>query len=100
MANARGRNFLDKTTVNGVMLSKEAAIKDNADLGILELPFSKEEVFLALSSLGGTKLWVCTTFPYLFRNFVGFQEGGVDGVFKEFYDHGTFKRSLNATFIA
>lgn len=25
----------------------------NADLGILELPFSKEEVFLALSSLGG-----------------------------------------------
>lgn len=28
MANAHGRNFLDKTTVNGVMLSKEATIKE------------------------------------------------------------------------
>lgn len=38
-------------------------------------------------------------YPWLFDNFVRVMKSDVMGYFKEFYEHGSFERSLNAILV-
>ncbi|RVW27485.1 LINE-1 retrotransposable element ORF2 protein [Vitis vinifera] len=130
MANARAmRNFLSKIRVNEVTLSSSEDIKDSVcrtyqslisesgdwrpsindlnfkELGegvasILEVMFSEEEIFAALSSCCGDKAPGPDDFTIAFWLFCwDVVKPEILGLFKEFYLHGTFQRSLNSTFL-
>ena len=72
----------------------------NVDLEALEIPFSKEEVLAALSSLSGDKVIGLDGFFMAFWQFCwDFVKREVIGFFTKFYDLRSFQRSLNATFI-
>ena len=130
MANARARrNFLSKIRVNGVTLSSIEDIKDSVcriyhsllsksgdwrpssnglilkELGEgvasnLEVMFSEEEIFAALSSYCGDKAPGPDGFTMAFWLFCwDVVKPEILGLFREFYLHGTFQRSLNSTFL-
>ncbi|RVX08497.1 Transposon TX1 uncharacterized 149 kDa protein [Vitis vinifera] len=130
MANARARrNFLSKIKVNGVNLSSLAEIKEGVcsahqtllsdpgdwrpsinglnfkELGeglasSLEVMFSEEEIFAALSSFYGDKAPGPDGFTMAFWLFCwDVVKPEILGLFREFYLHGTFQRSLNSTFL-
>ncbi|RVW67638.1 Transposon TX1 uncharacterized 149 kDa protein [Vitis vinifera] len=130
MANARARrNFLSKIKVNGVNLSSLAEIKEDVcnayqtllsdpgdwrpsinglnfkELGeglanSLEVMFSEEEIFAALSSFCGDKAPGPDGFTMAFWLFCwDVVKPEILGLFREFYLHGTFQRSLNSTFL-
>ena len=130
MANARARrNFLSKIKVNGVNLSSLADIKEGVcsayqtllsdpedwrpsinglnfkELGeglasSLEVMFSEEEIFAALSSFCGDKAPGPDGFTMAFWLFCwDVVKPEILGLFREFYLHGTFQRSLNSTFL-
>ncbi|RVW96497.1 LINE-1 retrotransposable element ORF2 protein [Vitis vinifera] len=130
MANARARrNFLSKIKVNGVNLSSLAEIKEGVcsayqallsdpgdwrpsinglnfkELGeglasSLEVMFSMEEIFAALSSFCGDKAPGPDGFTMAFWLFCwDVVKPKILGLFREFYLHGTFQRSLNSTFL-
>ena len=66
----------------------------------LEEPFFEEEVFEALKSFSGDKAPGPDGFSIAFWQFSwGFVKKEVMDFFREFYDHNSFVRSLNATFL-
>ncbi|RVW89084.1 LINE-1 retrotransposable element ORF2 protein [Vitis vinifera] len=130
MANAKARrNFLSKIKVNGVNLSSLEDIKEGVcrayqsllsdsgdwrpsinglnfkELGeglasSLEVMFSEEEIFAALSSFCGDKAPGPDGFTMAFWLFCwDVVKPEILGLFREFYLHGTFQRSLNSTFL-
>nr|CAN79448.1 hypothetical protein VITISV_004425 [Vitis vinifera] len=130
MANARvRRNFLSKIRVNGVTLSSIEDIKDSVcrtyqsllsesgdwrpsinglnfkELGegvasSLEVMFSEEEIFAALSSCCEDKAPGLDGFTMAFWLFCwDVVKSEILGLFREFHLHGTFQRSLNSTFL-
>ncbi|KAL6343049.1 hypothetical protein AAG906_017861 [Vitis piasezkii] len=130
MANAKARrNFLSKIKVNGVNLSSLEDIKEGVcrayqsllsnsgdwrpsinglnfkELGeglasSLEVMFSEEEIFAALSSFCGDKALGSDGFTMAFWLFCwDVVKPEILGLFREFYLHGTFQRSLNSTFL-
>ncbi|RVW42464.1 putative ribonuclease H protein [Vitis vinifera] len=130
MANAKARrNFLSKIKVNGANLSSLEDIKEGVcrayqsllsdsgdwrpsinglnfkELGeglasSLEVMFSEEEIFAALSSFCGDKAPGPDGFTMAFWLFCwDVIKPEILGLFREFYLHGTFQRSLNSTFL-
>ncbi|KAJ9689585.1 hypothetical protein PVL29_014989 [Vitis rotundifolia] len=130
MANARRRgNFINSLTVRGVRLNKEEELKegigsyfkslfeeplvrrpdvesglfkvlDSLDNEILEGQFSNEEVFKALSALGGDKALGPNGFTLAFWKFCWPIVGGaVMQVFEELHSQNAVFRSHNATFL-
>ncbi|KAJ9708014.1 hypothetical protein PVL29_000195 [Vitis rotundifolia] len=130
MANARARrNFLSKIKVNGVTLSSIEDIKDSVcrsyqsllsdsgdwrpninglnfkELGegvasSLEVMFTEDEIFAALSSCCGDKAPGPDGFTMAFWLFCwDVVKPEILGLFREFYLHGKFQRSLNSTFL-
>ena len=130
MANAKARrNFLSKIKVNGANLSSLEDIKEGVcrayqsllsdsgdwrpsinglnfkELGeglasSLEVMFSEEEIFAALSSFCGDKAPGPDGFTMAFWLFCwDVVKPEILGLFREFYLHGTFQRSLNSTFL-
>ena len=70
------------------------------DVGSLEVRFSEEEVFAAISGLNGEKALGPDSFPIAFWSFSWeFVKDEVMDFFKEFYEKKKFVRSLNATFL-
>ena len=130
MANARARrNFLSKIRVNEVSLSSIHEIKEGVCRAYqsllsesgdwrpsinglnfkvlgeglassLEVMFSEEEIFAALSSCCGDKAPGPDDFTMTFWLFCwDVVKPDILGLFREFYLHGTFQRSLNSTFL-
>ncbi|RVW65596.1 putative ribonuclease H protein [Vitis vinifera] len=130
MANSnRRKNCLKKIKVNGNWLSEEQEIQrgvvrafqsllsdpggwrpsvDNLEfdsIGVeeaarLELMFTVEEVFLALSELNGDKAPGPDGFTLAFWHFCwDFVKDEIMGLFKDFFERGKFVRSLNTTFL-
>ena len=72
--------------------------RDEAD--ILEVPFTVEEVYAALSDLNGDKASGLEGFPIAFWLFSwDFVKEEVMGLFKDFFDQNKFVRNLNSTFL-
>ena len=66
----------------------------------LEVMFSEEEIFAALSSCCGDKALGPDGFTMAIWLFCwDVVKSDILGLFKEFYLHGTFQRSLNSTFL-
>ncbi|KAJ9680532.1 hypothetical protein PVL29_019761 [Vitis rotundifolia] len=66
----------------------------------LELMFTVEEVFLALSELNGDKAPGPDGFTLAFWHFCwDFTKDEIMGFFKDFFERGKFVRSLNTTFL-
>ena len=66
----------------------------------LEVMFSEEEIFAALSSCYGDKAPGPYGFTMAFWLFCwDVVKSDILGLFREFYLHGTFSRSLNSTFL-
>ena len=130
MANShRRRNCIKKVRVNGNWVEDEDSIKREVvasfqcslsdpggwrpclsglnfkDLGrdaadSLEVPFTIEEVFAALSDLNGDKAPGPDGFPIAFWLFSSdFVKEEVMGFFKDFFEHNKFVRNLNSTFL-
>ena len=130
MANShRRRNCIKKVRVNGNWVEDEDSIKREVaasfqcslsdpggwrpclsglnfkDLGrdaadSLEVPFTVEEVFAALSDLNGDKAPGPDGFPIAFWLFCwDFVKEEVMGFFKDFFEHNKFVRNLNSTFL-
>ncbi|RVW66741.1 hypothetical protein CK203_063541 [Vitis vinifera] len=67
---------------------------------ILELPFMEEEVHSALRDMNGTRLQVRMALRELFGNFCWeFVKRRLWRCSREFHEHKTFLKSLNATFL-
>ena len=129
MANAHSRrNWLSKLKVNGCWHTEKNDLKDSAVgpfhnlyseeggwhpyidgltfMGLdsseaerLDLPFSKEEVFAALSNLGKDKALGPNGFTMAFWLFCwDVVKVWVLGFFRNFHEGGRFVKSLNATF--
>ncbi|KAJ9677624.1 hypothetical protein PVL29_022550 [Vitis rotundifolia] len=130
MANARRRgNFISSLTVRGIRLNKEEELKegigsyfksqfeeplvrrpdvesslfktlDSLDNELLEGHFSDEEVFKALSDLGGDKALGPDGFTLAFWKFCWPIVGGEEmQVFEELHSQNAIFRSYNATFL-
>ena len=130
MANARARkNFLSKIRINEVTLSSSDDLKEGvcrayksllSELGdwrpkinglnfkelgegsasSLEVEFSEEEIFAALSSCCGDKAPGPDGFTMAFWLFCwDVVKSEILELFREFHLHGTFQRSLNSTFL-
>ncbi|XP_034685730.1 uncharacterized protein LOC117914496 [Vitis riparia] len=123
------KNFLSKFRVNEVSFSSNEAIKEGvcrayqsllSELGdwrpsinglnfkmlgedsasSLEVMFFEKEVFAALSSCCGDKAPGPDSFTMGFWLFCwNIVKSDILGLFREFYLHGTFQRSLNSTFL-
>ena len=66
----------------------------------VEEPFTEEEVFVALSELNRDKALGLDGFAMTFWQFSwDFLRNDVMGLFKEFYEHKKFVRTLNTTFL-
>ena len=66
----------------------------------VEEPFTEEEVFVALSELNRDKALGLECFAMAFWQFSwDFLRNDVMGLFKEFYEHKKFVRTLNTTFL-
>ncbi|RVW56212.1 Transposon TX1 uncharacterized 149 kDa protein [Vitis vinifera] len=130
MANSnRRKNCLKKIKVNGNWLSEEQEIQRGVvrafqsllsdpggwrpsvnnlefdsigaeEAARLELMFTVEEVFLALSELNGDKAPDPDGFTLAFWHFCwDFVKDEIMGFFKDFFERGKFVRSLNTTFL-
>jgi hypothetical protein len=67
----------------------------------LERPFEKEEIFNVVSNMNGDKSPGPDGFPMSFYHACwSILQDDLLAVFAEFYDYGSFKRSLNATFLS
>ena len=66
----------------------------------LEVPFTEDEVHVALGELNGDKAPGPDGFTTTFWQF-GWEvvKSDIMGLFKDFYEHGSFVRSLNSTFM-
>ncbi|RVW43937.1 Retrovirus-related Pol polyprotein from type-1 retrotransposable element R2 [Vitis vinifera] len=99
MANARARrNFLPKLkpSINGLTFKELGEGLASS----LEVSFSEEEIFAALSSFCGDKAPGPDGFTMAFWLFSwDVVKPEILGLFREFYLHGTFQRSLNSTFL-
>ena len=85
-----------KADIGGVNLNQIS--QQEAD--ILELPFMEEEVHLALRDMNGDKAPGPDVFTGAFWQFCWeFVKEEVMEMFKEFHEHNTFIKSLNATFL-
>ena len=74
---------------------------DGSERGWLERRFEKEEILLTLNELAGDKAPSPDSFSMaFFHHCWRVVERDVLAVFKEFYHHSKFEKSLNATFIA
>ena len=66
----------------------------------LEIPFSKEKVFVAISNLGKAKAPESDGFTMTFWLFCwDVVKVEIMGFFREFHERGRFVKSLNATFL-
>ena len=65
----------------------------------LEVMFSEEEIFIALNSFCGDKAPGSDDFTMTFWLFCWDVKPEILGLFREFYLHGNFQRSLNSTFL-
>ena len=66
----------------------------------LEVPFTVEEVYAALSDLNGDKASGLDGFPIAFWHFSwDFVKEEVMGFFKDFFDQNKFMKNLNSTFL-
>ena len=66
----------------------------------LEEMFTEEEILAAISGLNGDKAPGPDGFPLAFWSYSwDFVKGEVLGLFKEFFEHNKFVKSLNATFL-
>ncbi|RVW42450.1 Transposon TX1 uncharacterized 149 kDa protein [Vitis vinifera] len=130
MANARARkNFMSKIRINEVTLSSSDDLKEGVcrayksllsepgdwrpninglnfkELGeglasSLEVEFSEEEIYAALSSCCGDKAPGPDGFTMAFWLFCwDVVKSEILELFREFHLHGTFQRSLNSTFL-
>ena len=73
---------------------------ETLDALALEVPFTEEEVFGALLGCSGDKALGPNGFSMTFWQFSwDFVKDDVMRFFKEFYEHGNFVKSLNATFL-
>ncbi|KAJ9697075.1 hypothetical protein PVL29_009023 [Vitis rotundifolia] len=130
MANAHGRrNWLSKLKVDGCWHSEENNLKNSvveafqklysedegwrpsidglsfsvlgsSEAEGLEIPFSKGEVFVALSDLGKDKAPGPDGFTMAFWLFCwDVVKAEIMGFFRDFYDRDRFVKSLNATFL-
>ena len=125
----RRRNAINKIKINGIWLTDDNAIQKGIvdmfkgllsksggwrsafpniplevlgtkDVGSLEVRFSEEEVFIAISGLNGEKAPGPNGFPIAFWSFSWeFVKDEMMDFFKEFYEKNKFMRSLNATFL-
>ncbi|RVW86677.1 LINE-1 reverse transcriptase-like [Vitis vinifera] len=125
----RRRHTMERVKIRGVWLSEESTIRTGivdafhrlltedpewkADIGgvnlnrisqqeadILELPFTEEEVHSALRGMNGDKASGPDGFTGAFWQVCWeFVKEEVMEMFKEFHEHKTFLKSLNATFL-
>ena len=125
----RRRHTMERVKISGVWLSEEHTVRTGivnafhrlltedsewkADIGgvnlnqisqqeadILELPFMEEEVHSALRDMNGDKAPGLDGFTGAFWQFCWeFVKEEVMEMFKEFHEHKTFLKSLNATFL-
>ncbi|RVW85327.1 putative ribonuclease H protein [Vitis vinifera] len=125
----RRRNAMERVKISGVWLSEERTVRTGivdafhrlltedsewkADIGgvnlnrisqqeadILELPFTEEEVHSAIRGMNGDKAPGSDGFTGAFWQFCWeFVNEEVMEMFKEFHEHKTFLKSLNATFL-
>ena len=66
----------------------------------LEVSFKEEEIFTALNELNGEKAWGLDGVSLAFwQSSWLFVKEDIMGVFKEFYEKGTFTKSINTTFL-
>ena len=67
---------------------------------ILEVPFTEDEVHIALGELNGDKAPAPDGFTVAFWQF-GWEvvKSDIMGLFEDFHEHGSFVRSLNSTFM-
>ena len=130
MANAHWRNnSLDRIKINGVELVEEQEVREgivdafqqqllekpgwradieglhlqhpnHSEAEALELPFTEEEIFLALMEMNGDKALGPDGFTVAFwQSCWDFVKEEVVELFKEFYDQKSFAKSLNTTFL-
>ena len=85
-----------KSSIEGLVFNSRSPANSVA----LEFPFSEEEIFSALSSLGEDKASSLNGFTLAFwQGCHDVVKREVMGFFGEFYKSGCFERSLNATFV-
>ncbi|RVX23795.1 LINE-1 reverse transcriptase-like [Vitis vinifera] len=96
MANAHRRNnSLDRIMINGEWLTE-----DQEEAEDLEMPFSEEEIHFALMEMRGDKAPGPDGFTVAFWQACwDFVKEEVVDLFKEFYEHGSFAKCLNTTFL-
>ncbi|KAJ9686325.1 hypothetical protein PVL29_015292 [Vitis rotundifolia] len=130
MASAhRRRNYLDKIKINGVWLSDKQEMRtgiadafhqrltedsewmvdirglnlkqiSQEEAGILELPFSEEEILMALRDMNGDKAPGPDGFTMAFWQYCwDFVKEEILEMFMEFHEQNSFLRSLNNTFL-
>ncbi|RVW52500.1 putative serine/threonine protein kinase IREH1 [Vitis vinifera] len=125
----RRNNSLDRITINGELLTEDQEVRDGivnafqklfleepgwrADIeGLqlnqlnsreaedLEMPFSEEEIHFALMEMRGDKAPGLDGFTVAFwQDCWDFVKEEVVDLFKEFFEHGSFAKSLNTTFL-
>lgn len=130
MANAHRRNnSLDRIKINGVWMTEDQEMREGivnafqhllseepgwrADIEglhlnrlnsneaeVLELPFTKEEIYSALMEMNGDKASGPNGFTVAFwQSCWEFVKEEIVDLFKEFYDQRSFAKSLNTTFL-
>ena len=130
MANAHWRNnSLDRIKINGMELVEEQEVREgivnafqqqllekpgwrvdieglhlqhpnHSEAEALELPFTEEEIFLALMEMNGDKALGPDGFTVAFwQSCWDFVKEEVVELFKEFYDQKSFAKSLNTAFL-
>ncbi|RVW31016.1 LINE-1 retrotransposable element ORF2 protein [Vitis vinifera] len=125
----RRNNSLDRIMINGELLTEDQEVRDGivnafqnllseepgwrADIeGLqfnqlnsreaedLEMPFSEEEIHFALMEMRGDKALGPDGFTVAFwQDCWDFVKEEVVDLFKEFFEHGSFTKSLNTTFL-
>ncbi|RVX13251.1 LINE-1 reverse transcriptase-like [Vitis vinifera] len=125
----RRNNSMDRIMINGELLTEDQEVRDGivnefqkllseeqgwrADIeGLqfkqlssreadgLEVPFSMEEIHSALMEMGGDKALGPDGFSVAFwQECWDFVKEEVVEMFKEFFEHGSFAKSLNTTFL-